>query len=280
MAGVKPVHVDDMDSDLLLRASLSADYPDWPGVLDNFELKIGRGEIVGLVGESGSGKSTVALSLLRLLNFKGGVVRGEIRFQGRNLMELPERQMREVRGRDIGLILQSPLSSLNPAMCIGDQLSEAWRAHRRSRRQERPDVEELLQLVNLPPEPAFRERYPHQISVGQAQRVVIALAIVHRPALLLADEPTSALDPLNQSEILKLFSRLNQQLGMGILYISHDLLSVGSFCHRIAILRRGRVVECNSSAEVFRNPDHPYTKMLLGAIPKLAFAEAEEVLSF
>ena len=268
-----------MDSDVLLQARLSADYPGRPRVLDNFELEMGRGEILGLVGESGSGKSTVALALLRLLNFKGGTARGEIRFQNRNLMHLSENQMREVRGRDISLVLQSPIASLNPAMCIGDQITEAWRAHRSSSRQERPDPVEVLQLVNLPRERSFRERYPHQISVGQAQRVLIGLAIVHRPALLLADEPTSALDPVNQAEILKLFSRLNRELGMSVLYISHDLLSVASFCHRIAILQKGRIVECNSSEEIFRNPQHPYTKMLLGAIPKLAFPVLDEMVS-
>lgn len=258
----------------LLQARLTADYPGRPGVLDAVELEIGRGEIVGLVGESGSGKSTIALSILRLLHLKNGMVRGEIQFQGRDLMGLSERQMRAVRGRNIGLVLQSPLSALNPAMRIGRQLLESWRAHRAGEGQ--PDLLELLELVNLPPERAFLERFPRQLSVGQAQRVLIALAILHRPALLLADEPTSALDPVTQGEILKLFSRLNRQLDMSILYISHDLLSVASFCHRISILQQGRIVESGSCEEIFRAPRHSYTRRLLAAIPQVPFAAAEQ----
>jgi len=251
--------------DSLLYARISADYPERPGVLDDVELEIGRGEIVGLVGESGSGKSTLATALLRLLECRGGKARGELRFQGRNLLALSSREMREVRGREIGLVLQSPLSALNPAMRIGRQIVESWRAHREGA----PDLLDLLEMVNLPAEHAFLERYPRQLSVGQAQRVLIAMSIVHRPALLIADEPTSALDVVTQSEILQLFARLNRQMEMAILYISHDLLSVGSFCDRIAILQRGRIVESNPCQEIFRNPQHPYTQALLGAIPKL-----------
>ncbi len=249
----------------LLYARVSADYPNRPAVLDDVEFAIERGEIVGLVGESGSGKSTLAMTLLRLLEAKGGKARGELRFQGRNLLDLSPRQMRTVRGREIGLVLQSPLSALNPAMRIGQQILEAWRAHRDGA----PDLLQLLDTVNLPRDPAFLQRYPRQLSVGQAQRVLIAMAVVHRPALLLADEPTSALDVVTQSEILSLFSNLNRQMGMAVLYISHDLLSVASFCHRIAILQQGRIVESNSTEEIFRNPRHPYTQSLLRAIPKL-----------
>jgi ABC-type dipeptide/oligopeptide/nickel transport system ATPase component len=249
----------------LLSARFSADYPNRPDVLKGLELEIDTGEIVGLVGESGSGKSTLALALLRLLEFRGGQARGELRFRDRNLLDLSQRQMRAVRGRLIGLVLQSPLSALNPAMRIGRQMLESWRAHRDGN----PDLLEALDAVNLPPENSFLERYPSELSVGQAQRVLIAMAILHRPALLIADEPTSALDAVTQSEILNLLSRLNRQMGMAVLYISHDLLSVASFCHRIAILRHGQIVETNSSEEIFSHPRHPYTQALLGAIPKL-----------
>ena len=248
----------------LLSARISAEYPNRPGVLNGLELEIETGEIVGLVGESGSGKSTLALALLRLLEFRGGRANGELWFRGRNLLDLSPRQMRAVRGREIGLVLQSPLSALNPSMRIGSQMLESWRAHHK----DTPDLLEALEAVNLPPEKSFLERYPSELSVGQAQRVLIAMAILHRPALLIADEPTSALDAVTQSEILSLFSRLNRQMSMAVLYISHDLLSVASFCHRIAILRHGQIVETNSSEEIFSRPRHPYTQALLGAIPK------------
>ncbi|PWT98547.1 MAG: peptide ABC transporter ATP-binding protein [Terriglobia bacterium] len=252
------------DMNPVLYARISADYPNRPGVLEDVEFAIGRGEILGLVGESGSGKSTIAMTLLRLIESKGGKARGELLFQDRNLLALPGRKMRRVRGREIGLVLQSPLSALNPSLRIGAQILEAWRAHR----QGSPDLLQLLEMVNLPPEPGFLNRYPRQLSVGQAQRVLIAMAVIHRPALLIADEPTSALDVVTQAEILRLFSSLNRQMGTSILYISHDLLSVASFCHRIAILQQGRIVEANTTAEIFRNPQHPYTQALLAAIPK------------
>ena len=249
----------------LLSARLSAGYPNRPDVLKSLELEIAPGEILGLVGESGSGKSTLALALLRLLEFRGGRARGALCFRGRNLLDLSARQMRAVRGRDIALVLQSPLSALNPAVRIGGQIQEAWRVHS----EQSSDLLEALETVNLPAEKSFLERYPSEISVGQAQRVLIAMAILHRPALLIADEPTSALDAVTQSEILRLFTRLNRQMGMAVLYISHDLLSVASFCHRIAILRSGQIVETNSTEEIFSAPRHPYTQALLGAIPKL-----------
>jgi ABC-type dipeptide/oligopeptide/nickel transport system ATPase component len=258
-------------SSALLHARLSAGYGKGADVLHDVEFEVGAGEVLGLVGESGSGKSTVAMAVMRLLEFRGGGVRGTLRFQGRDLLRLSERQMRAVRGREIGLVLQSPLSSLNPAMTIGDQIREAWQAHPGNAAW--GSVLELLDAVNLPPNVEFLNRYPRQISVGQAQRVLIAMAIVHRPALLVADEPTSALDTVTQAEIVKLFARLNRQLGMSILYISHDLLSVASLCHRIAILRHGQMVESGRTEQIFRNPREEYTKALLAAIPAVPFAD-------
>ncbi|MBZ5578948.1 MAG: ABC transporter ATP-binding protein [Acidobacteriia bacterium] len=249
----------------LLSAFVSVDYPGRPGVLQGVDLEIAPGEILGLVGESGSGKSTLALALLRLLPFRGGTTRGELRLRERDLLALSERQMRAVRGREIGLVLQSPISALNPAMRIGRQIVESWQAHR----DHSPDLPGTLEMVSLPTEPSFLDRYPSQLSVGQAQRVLIAMAILHRPALLIADEPTSALDAVTQAEILKLFARLNRQLGMAVLYISHDLLSVASLCHRIAILQQGQIVETNTSEEIFQRPQHAYTQALLRAIPRV-----------
>jgi ABC-type dipeptide/oligopeptide/nickel transport system ATPase component len=258
----------------LLHARLSAGYANRPDVLRKVEFEVAAGEVVGLVGESGSGKSTVAMAILRLLEYRGGSVRGELRFQGRDLLRLSERQMRAVRGREIGLVLQSPLSSLNPSMTVGQQIREAWLAHGTAGGKPWHGLLELLETVNLPPDLQFLDRYPRQLSVGQAQRVLIAMAIVHRPALLVADEPTSALDTVTQAEILKLFARLNRQLGMSILYISHDLLSVASLCHRIAILRDGRMVESGPTELIFRRPRHSYTKALLAAIPAVPFAQS------
>jgi peptide/nickel transport system ATP-binding protein len=260
-----------MDRGVFLTTRLTADYPGRPGVLRDAALEVSPGEIVGLVGESGSGKSTMALAILRLLQFKGGTAKGEVRLGDRNLLELPEKAMRRIRGREIGLVLQSPIASLNPGMRIGDQIHESWRAHRDAYTQpfSRRDAIELLEKVSLTADEAFLRRYPRQLSVGQAQRVLIAMAIVHRPPLLIADEPTSALDAVTQSEILQLFARLSREMAMGILFISHDLLSVGSICHRVAILSEGRVVEFNSTEEIFRRPAHPYTRDLIASIPKL-----------
>ena len=171
----------------LLHARLSAGYANRPDVLRKVEFEVAAGEVVGLVGESGSGKSTVAMAILRLLEYRGGSVRGELRFQGRDLLRLSERQMRAVRGREIGLVLQSPLSSLNPSMTVGQQIREAWLAHGTAGGKPWHGLLELLETVNLPPDLQFLDRYPRQLSVGQAQRVMIAMAIVHRPALLVAD---------------------------------------------------------------------------------------------
>jgi len=223
--------------------------------------------VVGLVGQSGSGKSTLALAVLRLLELTRGVARGEVLFGGRDLMQLREAEMRQVRGRDIGLVLQSPLSALNPYLRLRTQFIEAWKAHSRNGDWKTATLE-LLESVSLPADEAFLRRYPRELSVGLAQRVLIALSILHRPALLIADEPTSALDVITQSEILDLFARLNKQLGMAILYISHDLLSVASLCHRVAILEAGEIVEFAPTARIFRDPQHPYTRRLVQALPR------------
>jgi len=213
----------------LLTARLTVDYPNKPGVLRDVEFEIAQGEILGLVGESGSGKSTIALALLRLLDHKGGKVRGEIQFDGRDLVKLPEKEMRRIRGREIALVLQSPLASLNPVLKIGTQIAEAWRAHNPADAKcWKEEALGLFSLVNLPAEPSFLDRYPRQLSVGQAQRVLIAMSILHKPRLLITDEATSALDAITQSEILELFRRLNRQLNMAMLFISHDLLSVAA----------------------------------------------------
>ena len=252
----------------LLSARLSVDYRNKPGVLKNLCLEIQCGEIVGLVGESGSGKSTLALALLQLIQLKGARIQGEVLFQGENLLEKKEIQLRDIRGRQMSVVLQSPLTSLNPALRIGAQLKEAWRAHASGTVEQcRAAISTALKSVSLPNDEEFLKRRSSQLSVGQGQRVIIAMAILHRPALLIADEPTSALDTITQSEILGLFARLNRELDMAILYISHDLLSVAALCHRVAILRDGEIIECDGPDAIFESPRHPYTQRLIAALP-------------
>src|SRR5262249_5163639 len=194
---------------------------------------------------------------------------GKVSFQGEDLLTKSESQLRNIRGRAMSIVLQSPLTSLNPALRIGSQLREAWRAHAKGTKSEcEVAIRTALESVSLPNDDDFLNRRPSQLSVGQGQRVIIAMAILHRPALLIADEATSALDTITQSEILALFRHLNRKLGMAILYISHDLLSVAALCDRVAILRNGHIVECGASAKIFDTPNHSYTRMLVAALPK------------
>lgn len=249
----------------LLQLRITAGYPGKPEVLRDVSIELAPGEIVGLVGRSGEGKSTLILSILGLLGLKKGVCHGEILFEGRNLLGLPGSELRRLRGRHIALVPQSPLSALNPNLRLGAQLREALRAHEKGE----PDSQALLASVSLPAEPGFLRLYPRNLSVGMAQRFLIAMALLHGPSLLLADEPTSALDTITQSEILALFRHLNRERGIGILYISHDLASVGALCSRVAILHQGQIVESASTQEVFGAPQHPYTRRLIDAIPQL-----------
>jgi len=273
----------------ILQARISVDYPNKPGVLHDVHLDIAEGEILGLVGESGSGKSTIALALLRLLEHKGASIAGEIRFAGRDLLRLRASEMRQIRGRDIALVLQSPLAALNPALRIGTQMAEAWRAHHSAGKLWQPAAKlwqpeaklwkkralELFERVSLPAEESFLDRYPRQLSVGQAQRVLIAMAVLHRPRLLIADEPTSALDAITQSEILDLFRSLNRELNMAMLFVSHDLLAVASLCSRIAILQRGKIVETGPTGQMFRDPRTEDTRALLNAVLRNSGVAAE-----
>jgi ABC-type dipeptide/oligopeptide/nickel transport system ATPase component len=252
----------------LLSLSLGVEYGG-KRVLEDVVLDIAPGEVLGLVGESGSGKSTLALAILRLLHLKRGKAIGRIEFDGRDLMKLNEREMRGLRGRQIGLVLQSPLSSLNPVLRIGTQLSEAWKAHGDGNSALcRTKIQDAMAAVTLPSDDEFLKRYPSQLSVGQAQRVLIAMSILHRPRLLLADEPTSALDVITQAEILSLFRQLNRELGMAVLFISHDLLSVAAICDRIAILHERRIVECERTEQILHEPKHDYTRALLDAVSR------------
>lgn len=269
------------NDEVLLSADLSVDYANKPQTLKNVSLRVKPGEVLGLVGESGSGKSTIALAILRLLDQKAGKASGRIVFRGRDLMLAPEKEMQRIRGREIGLVLQSPIASLNPALRIGMQLAEAWRAHARGTAGDlAAAIDRALARAGLPADGEFCRRYPSQISVGQAQRVLIAIAVMHSPALLIADEPTSALDVVTQSEILKMFAALNRDMGSAVLYISHDLQSVASICHRIAILKAGVLVECDTTECVLSRPSHPYTQKLLACVRSLQPPESYLATAF
>jgi peptide/nickel transport system ATP-binding protein len=217
----------------LLAVDISVDYLNRPDILRDVRFTLDRGEIAGVVGPSGAGKSTLALAIMRLVHLRGGLVRGRIRFDGRDLMTLDPNALRRIRGREIALVPQSPVAALNPALKLETQLREVWRAHSSdSWREARGRVAALLGGMGLPAGAEFLRRYPRELSVGQAQRVAIAMAVMHRPQLLIADEPTSALDPGSRTGILDLFAELNRDLGVSIVYISHDLASVERLCHK------------------------------------------------
>lgn len=257
----------------LLSARLSVRYGNKQPVLRDVEIAIQAGEVLGLVGQSGSGKSTLAMAILGLLDKKRSRSEGTIKFQDADLLRLSERELRQLRGRAISLVLQSPLASLNPALKIRTHLKEAWRAHASGTAADCANaIRTCLESVSLPSHDEFQRKYPSQMSVGQAQRVLIAMAILHRPALLIADEATSALDVITQAEILALFRELNRSTGMAILYISHDLASVAGICDRIAILDHGKIVECGTTAQIFSHPRHEYTQQLMAALPRILLA--------
>jgi len=238
--------------------------------VSGLSLFVVAGEVLGLVGESGSGKSVTALAALRLLD-SAARVEGEIFFDGKDLLTLPAEEMRRVRGLQIAMIFQEPMTALNPVMTVGDQIAEAAQAHHpaHSRKQVRQDVLEALDAVSMP-EPARRYNdYPHQFSGGQRQRILIAMALVNRPRLLIADEPTTALDVTVQAQILELLAQLQRQFNLSMLFISHDLAVVSQVSDRVAVMRHGVLLEQGAKQQIFRTPLHSYTRSLLGAAPTL-----------
>jgi ABC-type dipeptide/oligopeptide/nickel transport system ATPase component len=235
-------------------------------VLHDVAVSLADAEILALVGLSGSGKSTLALSILRLLHYRGGAVTGSISLAGRELASLPDREMRAVRGKLIGYVPQSPAAALNDRLRVRTLFEETWHAHS-SQRAAAGVFETALESVQLPSTRQFLDRRAGELSTGQGQRLLIALAILHQPPVLLADEPTSALDAITQAAVLRLFQDLNRKTGTAVLFISHDLLSVASLGHRVAILHEGRIVESGPPAQIFRAPRHPFTQQLVNAIP-------------
>jgi ABC-type glutathione transport system ATPase component len=241
-------------------------------VADVPTLEIDAGEIVGLVGESGSGKSMTALAIIGLARGMGATVTGSIRLDSEELLTLPERRLRDVRGRRIAMIFQAPISSLNPVFRVGDVFLRALRLHGASTAEARERANSAMREVLLAPE--LLRRYPNQLSGGQAQRVAIAMALALRAQVLLADEPTSALDVTVQAEILALLRRLQADDGMSILFVSHDLAVVSALCSRVAVMRRGEVVESGPVAGVLHEPSAAYTRELIAAVPRLGAGTA------
>ena len=237
----------------------------------DLSLRVQQGQVLGLVGESGSGKSVTALAVLRLVD-AAARVEGAIRFDGVNLLTLGSEAMRKLRGRDIAMIFQEPMTALNPVMPVGEQIAEAIRVHNpeMSRRQVHEAVLTAMEAVALS-DPARRYKdYPHQFSGGQRQRILIAMAIANRPRLLIADEPTTALDVTVQQQILELLASLRQRFGLAMLFISHDLAVVSQVADRVAVMRHGLLLEEASREAIFRDPVHAYTKALLGAVPTMS----------
>ena len=239
--------------------------------VDGVSFQIGAGETVGIVGESGCGKSVTALSILRLIMPPGRIERdSRMVFEGRDLMALSEEEMRKIRGNRIAMVFQEPMTALNPVFTVGDQIAEVSRIHERaSKRDAWKRAVEMLELVGIPAPAERAKEYPHQLSGGMRQRVVIAMALVMRPALVIADEPTTALDVTIQAQILELLKDLQQRFGTSILLITHDMGVVAETASRVIVMYGGEIVEEAPVGRIFTHPHHPYTEGLLGAMPRV-----------
>ncbi len=239
--------------------------------VDNVSFSMRKGEALALVGESGCGKSVTAMSIMRLVAAPGKIIGGTVRFKGRDLTALSEKDMRHVRGRDMAMVFQEPMTSLNPVFKIGNQVAEAIRIHQKiSKKDAWKRAGEMLQTVAIPDPIKRLEDYPHQLSGGMRQRVMIAMALSCNPDLLIADEPTTALDVTIQAQIMELIASLQVRLGLSVLLITHDLGVVAEFCDRVVVMYTGRVVEESPVRELFANPAHPYTRGLLRSLPSVA----------
>src|SRR5437870_5604726 len=235
---------------------------------DDISFEIRAGETLGLVGESGSGKSVTALSIIRLVQPPGRIARGRIRFKGRDLLTLSEREMQSVRGAEIALIFQEPMTALNPVFTIGDQIAETLLVHgRATRREAKTRAVELLTAVRIPDAGARVNDYPHQLSGGMRQRVLIAMALACRPSLVIADEPTTALDVTIQAQVLDLMREMKAAFDLSLLLITHDLGVIAETADRVAVMYAGRIVETGPVRAIFKQPAHPYTRGLLASIP-------------
>ena len=238
--------------------------------VEGVSLTIRRGRTLGIVGESGSGKSVTALAIMRLLPKDSARIRGHVRFDGRDLLDLSDAEMRQLRGNRLAMIFQEPMTSLNPSYTVGDQVGEALVRHRgMSRTEARTEVMRLLDRVRIPAAASRVDDYPHQMSGGMRQRVMIAMALACEPAVLIADEPTTALDVTIQAQVLDLLRELRNETGTAILLITHDLGVVAEMCDDVAVMYAGQVVETAPVAKILTSPEHPYTVGLIGSVPRL-----------
>ena len=261
-----------MDKVLLEVKDLSVQYKTDDGVVkavNDFNIVLNKGETLGIVGETGAGKTTTALALLRLIPDPPGIISsGEVYFEGKNLSDLKDSEMREIRGNKISMIFQDPMTSLNPVMTIGEQIAEGVEIHQKlDKNQAMEKANEMLELVGIPKERAGE--FPHQFSGGMKQRVIIAIALACNPNLLIADEPTTALDVTIQAQVLELMQKLKKEFNTSMILITHDLGIVAETCENVAVMYAGEVIEYASLKDLFENPSHPYTQGLFGSIPNL-----------
>ena len=261
---IKDLHTSFYTRDGLVRA------------VDGIDFHVDRGEIMGLVGESGCGKSVTSLSIMRLVAKPGRIVKGEILFDGQDLLRLKDEEMRKIRGDRISMIFQQPTSSLNPVWDVGRQIEEVLRIHRGMKgKVARSRALELLKMVGIPDPERRLKNFPHEMSGGMAQRVMIAMALACEPELLIADEPTTALDVTIQAQILDLMRNLRDETGTAIVLITHDLGVVAEMCDRVAVMYAGEIVEQSDTVSLFRRPLHPYTRGLIGSIPVVGAVQEE-----
>ncbi len=265
--GAALLEVHDLHTHFLLKSKVVR-------AVNGISFAVQRGEILGIAGESGAGKSVACLSILRLVPNPGRIVRGRLLFMGEELLAKSERQMRELRGQAVSMVFEDPLNSLDPAFTVGDLIGEALILHKGlTKREARRKASDLLRLVGIPDPDRRVDNYPHELSGGMQQRVMIAIALSCDPALLIADNPTTALDVTIQIQILDLVKQLRDRLGMGVLWITHDLGVVAKLCDRVVIMYAGEVMEHGDAYRVLKHPRHPYTRRLIDALPKLGKPE-------
>jgi peptide/nickel transport system ATP-binding protein len=237
--------------------------------VDNLSFRLQKGRVLGLVGESGCGKTVTALSIINLVPYPGKIVSGKVFFEGRDLLALSASEIRTVRGASISMVFQEPMTALNPVFTVGNQIAEVLTAHQRGAKQQAMNAAvELLRSVGIPSPEKRVEEYPHQLSGGMRQRVMIAMAIACKPSLILADEPTTALDVTIQAHILELLGKIQSEMGMAMILVTHDLGLIAERAHEVAVMYAGKIVEQAETRELFANPQHPYTRGLMASIPK------------